>query len=117
MNSARINVIEVLQLIALKTEQIDLEEQAEKAKSIPHLLLEMWEEVYKPDQQEFEAGFTKAELKQLYNFTDFFRERVDERPNKLSELFKDPYWNTVCEFAAEILEDFSKTSQKDVSLQ
>lgn len=111
MNSARINIIEVLQLIALKAEQIDLEEQAEQPISIPRVLLEMWEEVYQPDQPEFERGFAQAELEQLSRFTDFFQTRVNGRPTILSELFKDPYWNAVCEFAGEILEDFSKAAK------
>ncbi len=112
MNSARINVIETLQLIALKSEQIDLEERTEESISIPNLLLEKWEEVYRPEKAEFEASFSDSELKQLSCFTDFFLARINGLPKKFGELLKDPYWSAVCEFAGQLLEDFSRATNE-----
>ena len=107
MNSARINVIETLQLVALKSKLIDLAERAEEPISIPHALLEKWEELYRPEQTHFQAGFSEAELTQLNCFTDFFLVGENGLPGEFSELLKDPYWNAVCDFAGQVLEDFS----------
>ncbi len=107
MHSARTNVIEVLQLIALKSEQIDLYEQAQDQISVPEVLLGRWERVYRPEKFGFEAAFDELESKQLNCFTDFFLARVNGLPPEFGELLKDPYWSAVCDFAGQVLDDFS----------
>ncbi len=107
MHSARTNVIEVLQLIALKSEKIDLYEEAHDQIFIPEVLLGRWEKVYRPEKPEFEAAFDEFERKQLNCFTDFFLARVNGLPPEFGELLKDPYWSAVCDFAGRILDDFS----------
>ncbi|EIJ36930.1 hypothetical protein [Thiothrix nivea] len=77
-----------------------------------HARLARWLEVYMPDQPVFAASFAEAELEQLHGFTDFFLARVEGLTNEFSELLKDPYWNVVCEFAGEILADFSTVSHE-----
>jgi hypothetical protein len=109
MNRFRINVIEALQQIASKSNQIDAYEAAEKAINVPDVLLKDWERVYRPELDGFEESFTKADLQQLNCFTDFFLARINSLPDSFNELLKDPCWNSICEFAGQILEDFAKS--------
>lgn len=104
----RENVIEALQQIALKSVQIDLYEDEEQIINLSEYLLNKWEEVYRPDKAGFDDEFTENELKQMNCFTDFFLVRVKSFPVKFSELLKDPYWSTVCEYAGELLRDFEE---------
>ena len=109
----RENIIEVLQQIALKSVQIDIYEE-KQISNIPAYLLKQWEEYYRPDKLGFDEEFTENELKQMNCFTDFFLVRVKSFPTEFSELLKDPYWSSVCEYAGEILKDFEKKGEQSV---
>lgn len=111
MNRFRIDVIEALQQIASKSIQIDIHEAAETSVSLPDELLKNWEEVYRPELIGFNDSFTEAELKQLNCFTDFLLARMSKLPERFSELLKDPCWNSISEFAGEILEDFEHSKE------
>ena len=115
MNAFRVNIIEALQVIALKSMQIDLYEQHEQVIDVPDQLLKRWEQVYRPDKEGFENEFSEAELKQMNCFTDFYLARVKSFPSGLNELMKDPYWASVCEFAGELLQDFEKSGETELS--
>jgi len=39
--------------------------------------------------------------------TDFLLSRQGQYPLEFNQLLKDPYWNSVCEFAVELLADLS----------
>jgi hypothetical protein len=39
-------------------------------------------------------------------FTDFFLARTNDLPDSFNELLKDLRWNSICEFAIQILQDF-----------
>ncbi|MEW8551878.1 MAG: hypothetical protein AB2533_15640 [Candidatus Thiodiazotropha endolucinida] len=104
----RENVIFVLQKIALRSEQIDLYKERDELIDLPGYLLNKWEDSYRPEKQRFTNEFTEDELKQMNCFTDFFLNRVGNLPNEFSELLKDPYWSTVCEYAGELLQDFER---------
>jgi len=108
MKNYRVNIVEVLQLIAFKSEQIDLYDEAKGALDIPDYLLNKWEVVYRPDANGFMEEFAESELRQLNSFTDFFLARMSSFPESFNDLLKDPYWNAVCEFACEILKDFEQ---------
>jgi hypothetical protein len=102
----RENVIFVLQIIALKSEQIDLFKESEGLIHLHEHLLKQWEDAYKPEREGFIREFSEDELTQMKSFTEFYLNRVENLPNQFSELLKDPYWNAVCEYAGEILTDF-----------
>ena len=110
MNRFRIDVIDVLQQIASKSEQIDLHESAETPLNIPSELLKHWSQAYRPEFPKFRETFTQAELNQLSRFTDFFVTRLNDLPETFNELLKDPCWNSICEFADQLLGDFEKGS-------
>ena len=110
MNRFRIDVIDALQQIASKSEQIDAHEAAETPINIPAELLKNWKQAYRPESTGFSENFTQAELNPLSRFTDFFVTRLSYLPEPFNELLKDPCWNSICEFADELLGDFEKGS-------
>jgi len=108
MNTYRIRIIEALQLIAPKSLQIDLYDEHGNEIDISERLLKDWEAVYRPEEAGFAVAFSESELKQLNCFTDFLLSRQAQFPLEFNQLLKDPYWNSVCEFAGELLADLSK---------
>lgn len=108
MNRLRIDVIDVLQQSASKSNQIDLHKAAETPINVPAELLKNWKQVYRPEFSEFNETFTQAELNQLSRFTDFYLTRLSDLPEPFNELLKDPCWNSICEFADQLLCDFEK---------
>lgn len=110
MGTYKDNVIGVLQIISSKSEQIDLFERfadSDRRRNVPDVLLERWESAYRPDLAEFNSQFSETELRQMNCFTDFFLSRIGNLPTECRELLRDPYWDKVCKYAWEILQDFS----------
>lgn len=71
-------------------------------------LFRKWEYAYRPERKGFNKEFSDGELKQMNYFADFYLNRIGNIPNQLNELMKDPYWNAVCEYADELLQDFRR---------
>ncbi len=68
----------------------------------------MWGIAYMPNESKFSSVFSENELFQLSTFDEFYLERMSSFPSGITNLMKNPYWNSVCEYASQLLQDFEK---------
>jgi hypothetical protein len=101
----------------LRSEQIDLCRASNTPVDLPEALLRRWEESYQPHRPGFDQAFSAEELRQLGCFTDFLLARMSSFPKELDQLLKDPYWNAVCQYAWQLLEDLSARAAKSKDWQ
>ena len=110
MDTHRARVVEVLQVVASKSEQYDY--YMGENISIPDTLLAQWEEIYRQNDKSFEDGFSERELHDLNCFYDFLLARMGTFPkNNFEDLMKDMYWDSVCRLASELLKKLSDNSE------
>lgn len=112
MNTYRQNVVDVLQLFASKTEQLELFEAEEENLFVPDVLLSRWEQIYRPEKTQFQVGFSAEEVHDLSCFYDFVLARVNEFPRGgFTTLMTDLYWDSVCRLAETTLETLAKNEE------
>jgi hypothetical protein len=102
MGPHRMNIINVLQLIAVPTEQ--LQYQAAAPVNVAHELVNQWfDDFYHPTSPSFASEFSTKELETLAEFTRFFDERVSLLPESLAEMLKVEAWSDVVAKANAVL--------------
>jgi hypothetical protein len=102
MGPHRVNIINVLQLIAAPTEQ--LRYQAKAPVNVAHELVNQWfDDFYHPTSPQFASEFSKQELETLAEFNRFFDERISLLPDSLAEMLKVEAWSEVVAKADTVL--------------
>lgn len=102
MGPHRVNIVNLLQLIAAPTEQ--LRYQAEAPVNVAHELVNQWfDDFYHPTSPQFASEFSSQELEKLAEFNRFFDERVSLLPDSLAEMLKVEAWSEVVAKADAVL--------------
>jgi hypothetical protein len=102
MRPHRVNVINVLQLIAAPTEQMQY--QAKSPVNVAHELVNQWfDDFYHPTSPQFASEFSGEELATLAEFNRFFDERVSLLPDSLAKMLKVEAWSEVVTEASAVL--------------
>lgn len=102
MGPHRVNIINVLQLIAAPGDQ--LQYQAKASVNVASELVNQWfDDFYHPTSPQFASEFSSEELKRLAEFNRFFDERVSLLPDSLAEMLKVAVWSEVAAKANEVL--------------
>lgn len=102
MGPHRVNIINVLQLIAVPAEQ--LQYQAAASVNVSHELVDQWfDDFYHPTSASFASEFSSHELDTLAQFNRFFEERVSLLPDTLAEMLQVAVWSEVVAKANAVL--------------
>jgi len=102
MGPNRVNIINLLQLIAVPAEQ--LQYQAAAPVNVANELVNQWfDDFYHPTSPNFVSEFTGHELETLAEFNRFFDERVSSLPDSLAEMLKVETWSEVVAKANAVL--------------
>lgn len=102
MGPHRVNIINVLQLIAAPSEQLLC--QAKAPVNVAHELVNQWfDDFYHPTSPQFASEFSSEELKMLTEFNRFFDDRVSLLPDSLAEMLKVGAWSEVVAKANAVL--------------
>ncbi len=102
MGPHRVNIINVLQLIAAPAEQ--LRYQANAPVNVSNELVNHWfDDFYHPNSPQFASEFSGEELERLAEFNSFFDERVALLPDSLAEMLKVAAWSEVFAKANAVL--------------
>ena len=102
MGPHRVNIVNVLQLIAAPTEQ--LQYQTKAPVNVAHELVNQWfDDFYHPTSPQFGSEFSSRELEMLAEFNRFFDERVPLLPDSLAEMLKVQAWSEVVAKANTVL--------------
>ncbi len=102
MGPQRVNIINVLQLIAAPVDQ--LRYQAKAQVNVANELVNQWfDDFYHPTSPQFASEFSSEELERLAEFNRFFDERVSLLPDSLAEMLKVAAWSEVVAKANAVL--------------
>lgn len=102
MGPHRVNIVNVLQLIAAPTEQ--LRYQTKAPVNVAHELVNQWfDDFYHPTSPQFASEFSLEELKMLAEFNQLFDDRVSLLPDSLAEMLKVEAWSEVVAKANVVL--------------
>jgi hypothetical protein len=102
MGPHRVNIINVLHLVAAPIDQ--LEYQAKAPVNVANELVNQWfDDFYHPTSHQFASEFSSEELEALAEFDRFFDERVSLLPDSLAEMLKVAAWSEVIAKAKETL--------------
>jgi len=102
MGPHRVNIINVLQLIASAIDQ--LEYQSKSPVNVATEVVNQWfDDFYHPGSPEFEIEFSRSELSLLTEFNRVYEERVALLPDTLPELLASVAWSEVMSAANSVL--------------
>jgi hypothetical protein len=103
MGPHRVNIINILQLIASTEDQFEY--QAKAPVNVATELVNQWfDDFYHPGFEGFEAEFSSQELKLLSDFNGFYDVRVSLLPDTLAELHQSTAWAEITARARLVLE-------------
>lgn len=95
MEPLKVNIVNVVQLIA----DIDAQKEYEINVPIAHIpteLISQWfDDFYHPENKSYSDVFTDKELSVLEEFNDFFDQRVSQLPDTLLEMHNSFVWKEV----------------------
>ena len=102
MGPHRVNIINVLQLIAAPADQ--LRYQAKAPVNVANELVNQWfDDFYHPTSPQFASEFSSEELERLAEFNRFVDERFSLLPDSLAEMLKVAAWSEVVAKANAVL--------------
>ena len=97
MGPHRVNIINVLQIIAEPADQLLY--QAKAPVNVANELVNQWfDDFYHPTSPQFPSEFSGEELERLAEFNRFFDERIALLPDSLAEMLNVAAW---CEVVAK----------------
>jgi hypothetical protein len=87
----RVNIINLLNLIASRCDQIEYQRAAPV--NVANELVNQWfDDFYHPTDAQFAREFSADEMVQLVKFDAFYDERVASLPDSLEKLLITPAW-------------------------
>jgi hypothetical protein len=103
MGPHRANVINLLNLIATREDQIEYQRLAPV--NVANELVNQWfNDFYHPSDKAFRSEFSNDELAQLANFNEYYERRVVVLPDTLDALLNSSEWNDVVALARNVLD-------------
>ncbi|UUZ48573.1 hypothetical protein LP420_38705 [Massilia sp. B-10] len=103
MGPHRVNIINLLNLIASHRDQHEYQESAPV--NVANELVNQWfDDFYHPTDAQFVSQFSSDELIRLKQFDVYFNERVSDLPDSLDALHTCPTWDEVMDYASGVLD-------------
>lgn len=103
MGPHRVNIINLLNLIASSSDQVEYQRVAPV--NVAHDLVNQWfDDFYHPTYAQFAREFSADEMVQLANFDAYYDERVAILPDSLEKLLITPAWAEVMACAGAVLD-------------
>ena len=101
----RRNIIELVQTLASKEEQLAYERNVPIA-NVPAELICIWfDDLYHPQWDLFIEAFAPVERDRLAKFHIFYEARHKRLPDSLAEMHQNPAWIEVMNEAQQVLKD------------
>jgi len=104
MNAHRVNIINVLQLIASPAAALAYQRQVPAVKVANELVNQWFDDFYHPGSPQFEAAFSGDELAELANFHRSFDAKADGLPDDFGALLASSAWRQVSSDASAVLD-------------
>jgi len=99
----RVNIINLLNLIASSSDQVEYQRTAPI--NVANELVNQWfDDFYQPTDAQFASEFSADEMVQLAKFDAYYDERVAVLPDSLEKLLITPAWIDVMACAGAILD-------------
>jgi len=99
----RVNIINLLNLIASSSDQIEYQRAAPV--NVANELVNQWfDDFYHPADAQFAREFSADEMVQLAKFDAYYHERVAILPDELEKLLITPTWIEVMACAGAVLD-------------
>lgn len=103
MGPHRVNIINLLNLIASRSEQLEYQESA--AVNVANELVNQWfDDFYHPADMQFVSQFSADELLLLKRFDAYYNERLALLPDSLDGLLGSRAWDEVMAYAGGVLD-------------
>ncbi|NVD74699.1 hypothetical protein HUX88_29880 [Duganella sp. BJB1802] len=103
MGPHRVNIINLLNLIASSSDQIEYQQVAPV--NVANELVNQWfDDFYHPTDEQFVCEFSAGEIVQLAKFDAYYDERVVTLPDSLEKLLIAPAWVVVMACAGDVLD-------------
>jgi len=99
----RVNIINLLNLIASGSDQIEYQKAA-PVNVVNELVNQWFDDFYHPTDAQFACEFSAGEMVHLAKFDGFYDERVASLPDSLEKLLISPAWGEVMACAGAILD-------------
>ena len=107
MNSHRVNIISLLQLIERKHEQDEYQNEVPYVGVATEMCCQWFDDFYHPHFSEFISAFSEEELQEFEKFNDIFEKHVKSLPETLPELWLNQGWLEISAYAASIIKKFN----------
>lgn len=105
MGPHRANIINLLNLIASESDQLDYQERAPV--NVANELVNQWfGDFYHPTFDQFMSDFSSEELASLEEFHSRYESREAMLPDSLDEMLKTRAWREMMGFAGEVLDRY-----------
>lgn len=106
MGPHRANIINVLNLIASQSNQLEYQKLAPV--NVANELVNQWfDDFYHPTDEQFRREFSSHELASLNEFHTRYEIRLSLLPNSLDRMLETRAWREVMDFASEVLTEHS----------
>lgn len=103
MGPHRVNIINLLNLIASRSEQLEYQESAPV--SVANELVNQWfDDFYHPADAQFTSQFSPSEQLLLKQFDAYYSERQALLPDSLDRLLTTRAWDEVMAYAGGVLD-------------
>ena len=104
MTPHRANIINLLNLVASESDQLDYQKLAPV--NVANELLNQWfDDFYHPTAKQFTGEFSDEELASLMEFHAYYDARAAMLPDSLDEMLNTEAWREVMHFAGRILDE------------
>lgn len=104
MTPHRANIINLLNLIASESDQLDYQRLAPV--NVASELVNQWfDDFYHPTDEHFKNEFSDEELASLAEFDAYYDARDTVLPDSLDEMLETKAWREVMAFAGKILDE------------
>jgi hypothetical protein len=100
----RANIINLLNLIASESDQLDYQRLAPV--NVANELVNQWfDDFYHPTYEQFKSEFSDEELASLAEFDAYYGARDAVLPDSLDEMLKTEAWREIMAFAGKLLDE------------
>lgn len=103
MEPHRVNIINLLNLIASRSEQLEYQESA-PVNVVNELVNQWFDDFYHPADIRFASQFSADELVLLKRFDAYYNERLALLPDSLDGLLRNRAWGEVMAYAGGVLD-------------
>jgi hypothetical protein len=104
MTPHRANIINLLNLIASESDQLDYQRLAPV--NVASELVNQWfDDFYHPMDEHFKSEFSDEELASLAEFDAYYDARDTALPDSLDEMLKTETWQEIMAFAGKIIDE------------